>query len=149
MKNFIDMTPYWFKPEGIKKVEEMYNAKYMGFWCKKHKIGWWTDYPVDVFYQPNPDREKGHTNYFGLFTEQERVMITDAETAFNDGMIGVEDPTTGEILVSRYRHHMVEKNGLMIDGGRDYMRFTAPQSQLIKITVKDGEFVFEKNGVGS
>ena len=144
MKNFIDMKSFWFKPDGIVKVENMYGAKHMGYWCKKHKIGWWTDYPVDVFYQPTPDLAKGHTHYFGLFLDQGNVMITDADSAFSEPMTGIEDPETGEVLVSRYRHDSITRNSLMIDGGRDYLRYSGPQSQLVTVTVKDGNFIFEK-----
>ncbi len=135
---------YHFGPKQIAIIEEKYGAKYMGYWCTKSVNGdWWNERPVDVFYQPNPDRAKGHTNYFGMFTQDGMVWITNAESAFSEPITGVitED---GEVLVSRYRHDYVSKDGYMIDGGRDYLRCSL--SPLANIIVKDGEFIIEENG---
>lgn len=137
----IDLSPYWFKTEGIKKIEEMYDAKYLGFWCTRHSGGWWNDYPVDVFYQSNPDREKGHTNYFGMFTDDGRVMITNAESAFSEPMIGIA-LASDEVIVSRYRHHCIQTENFMIDGGRDYLRFGGTNPKRIRVTVDGSSFVF-------
>jgi len=146
MMTRIDQSPYWFKKEGIAKAEEMYNAKHIGFWCKKTTAGWWTDYPVDVFYQKNPDTSKGHTHYLGLFIDQGQLYVTAADTAFESPITGLMLPS-GEVIVSRYRHHCITTDdGYMIDGGRDYLRYTAPkgsQSKLVSVTVRDGEFSFE------
>lgn len=142
--NYFITTPkdgYWFNEDKIKKAEELYNAKYMGYWCTKRLDGMsWNEVPVDVFYQPNPDREKGHSNYFGLFFQNDSLWITDAQSAFSETIGGIITDD-GEVLVSRYRHHYVTKEGgYMIDGGRDYLRSSLHPT--ISIEVKDGEFVF-------
>jgi hypothetical protein len=138
---FISNKPYWFTEEGIRKAEDMYDAQYMGAWCTRHSAGWWNDSPVDVFYQANPDREKGHSNYFGLFVQGENVYITNAESAFAAGLTGVlcED---GEVIVSRYRHDCVTKGDNMIDGGREYLRYSG--DKLVEITVNGSEFEFRQ-----
>lgn len=143
---YIDMSPYWFTQEGIDKIEKDYKAKYMGYWCTKHSAGWWNNHPVDVFYQENPDTEKGHTNYFGMFIREGNVYITKAETAFSEPITGVlcED---GEVLVSRYRNHYVAKDDKMIDGGREYLKRSYP-SVLVDIKVDGARFdmaVVEEN----
>lgn len=131
---------YWITRDSIKKIEDIKGAKYMGYWCTKHSKGFWNEQPVDVFYQPNPDLEQGHSHYFGIFLLNDSVFICDATSAFSETIGGImcED---GEVLVSRYRHDYVTKEGgYMIDGGRDYLRSSLHPT--ISIEVKDGEFVF-------
>ena len=98
--------------------------------------------------QPNPDRSKGHSNYFGMYSAPGiGPMITNAESAFSEPITGLltED---GEVIVSRYRHDYVEKGPYMIDGGRDYLRTSGNNAdgKLVKVTVVDGEFQFEVYG---
>jgi len=136
---------FHFSENGIAKMEERYNAKYMGYWCTKNSGGGWNEHPVDVFYVENPDTSKGHTNYFGLFHTQYTLihdlgwMITNAESAFSEPIMGIlcDD---GEVIVSRYRHDCVMKGEYMIDGGRDYLRCSA--GRLVRVIVLDGKFLF-------
>jgi hypothetical protein len=133
---------YHFKEAGLLKVESIKGAEYMGFWCTKRSDGSWNESPVDVFYQPNPNLEAGHSHYFGLFVDHvNRVMITDASSAFSEPMTGVicED---GEVLVSRYRHDYRTKGDRMVDGGRDYVRSSLHPTATV--TVVDGKFVIER-----
>lgn len=133
---------YWFGKEGIQKIEYQYNSKYMGYWCIKNSKGEWNEQPVDIFYQPEPDHEKGHTNYFGMFHRNGHVMITDGESAFSVPITGIATDT-GEVLVSRYRHDCVMKDGYMIDGGRDYLRL-GEKGKIITIKVDGFNFIFEE-----
>jgi hypothetical protein len=135
---------YYFSQGQIRVIEEKYGAKYMGPWCTQRLKGGWNERPVDVFYQPNPDIEKGHKHYFGMLVQDGTVWITDATSAFSDTITGIicED---GEVIVSRYRHDYIEKDGRMIDGGRDYVRASLHPSA--SITVVDGEFVIKENVV--
>lgn len=139
----IDKSPYWFTQEGIEKIEKDYNAKYMGYWCTKHSSGWWNEDPVDVFYQPNPDFEKGHSNYFGMFVRGGHVYITNAESAFKEPIVGVL-AENGEVLVSRFRHHMVKADcGAMVDGGRDYMKRSL-KGDLVDVFIEKDQFSFSR-----
>ena len=132
---------YHFNANGIRKISEMYGGKYLGYWAIKDKNGNWSEMPVDVFYQPNPDRSKGHTNYFGMYRNfNDQVMITNAESAFSQPITGVVTDD-GEVIVSRYRHDYVTKDNRMIDGGRDYVR-SSTIGPFVTITIKDDEFVF-------
>jgi len=136
---------YWLKEVAIKKVEDLRNAKYMGYWCTKRTDGKsWNESPVDVFYQPNPDIEAGHSNYFGLYMRDGNLFITDAASAFSEPIVGsiCED---GEVIVSRYRHDYVAKKGAMIDGGRDYTRTNLCKTA--KVIVDGDKFVIEANVV--
>jgi len=137
----ISMKPYWLADDDVKKTEEIYDAKYMGYWCTKNSRGDWNDNPVDVFYVENPDASKGHTHYFGIFYHGGNVYITEASTAFSEPMVGVL-ASDDEVLVSRYRYDYQEKNGVMIDGGRDYAR-TSLDSKMVSVKVKCSEFHFE------
>jgi len=145
MKNMFIKTPEdgsFFKKDKIRIIENHYGAKYMGFWAIKwsENLGW-SSYPVDVFYQPNPDVSKGHTHYFGMhISERGDVMICNAESAFSEPIAGIltED---GEVIVSRYRHDCIFKDGQMIDGGRDYLRSSG--GKFVNVTVKDGEFILK------
>jgi hypothetical protein len=145
--NMFIKTPedgFHFSSDGIAIIEKQYGAKYMGYWTILRKSGW-SDTPVDVFYQPNADASKGHSNYFGMFRPYKgQVMITDAASAFSEPITGLLTDD-GEVIVSRYRHDCVVKGSYMIDGGRDYLRTSGnADSALVKITVVNGEFVFEE-----
>lgn len=116
---------FHFKSSGIKKIEDYYGGKYIGYFCVRGSNGGWSEMPVDVFYQPNPDVSKGHSNYFGMFRDAaNRVMITNAQSAFEHPMLAIV-AKDGEIVFSRYRHdYRVSKDGtVFIDGGRDYSRY--------------------------
>ena len=130
---------FHFSKDGIVKIEKIYGAKYMGYWTTK-TYGQWNDTPVDVFYQPNPDLSKGHSNYLGMFSQHGKTYITNAKSAFSETIVGILTDD-GEVIVSRYRHDFVEKDVHFIDGGRDYTR--ASVGKFVNVTVKDGEFVLE------
>ena len=135
---------FHFSTDEIAIIAKQYGAQYMGYWTIKRESGW-SDQPVDVFYQPNPDVSKGHSHYFGMFrTLEGKVMITDAASAFSEPMTGLltED---GEVIVSRYRHDCVIKGPYMIDGGRDYLRTSGNNAdgKLVEVTVVNGAFELE------
>lgn len=147
------MTKLFVKPQisgfflssaGIQAVERKYSAKYMGSWALRNKNGGWTETPVDVFYQPNPDTSKGHKKYFGIFMKRDPLfskevpMICDATSAFEQPLVGVvcED---GEVLISRFVHDYRTKGDRMIDGGRDYVRRSIHPTATVDVV--DGEFV--------
>jgi hypothetical protein len=133
---------YHFSQGQIKVIEEKYGAKYMGYWCTKRLNGEsWNERPVDVFYQSEPDTEKGHKHYFGMFVQEGTLWITDATSAFSDPITGIETED-GEVIVSRYRHDYVEKGKYMVDGGRDYFRTSG--GPFVRIRVEGPEFVIER-----
>lgn len=112
------------QPIHIEVIEEKYGAKFIGDFCIKTQRNGWTDFPVAIFYQPNPIYELGHTHYFGIFVNpQNQIVITNGESAFSEPIAGLitED---GSVIYSRYRHDFVTSNdgSLSIDGGRDYCK---------------------------
>lgn len=131
-----------FSEEQIAKIEAHYNAKYVG------------DYDLDkgtldftvtgaVFYVENPDRSKGHSNYFGLFRDWEGgLLICNAEkiTEKRYPAILMED---GTFLVSRGRHDYVSRNGAMLDGGGSgYIRVNPKFPVTHHMRIIDGKEVF-------
>lgn len=132
---------YWFKENGICKIEEKYGAKYMGYWCTRHPRGGWNERPVDVFYVPNPDTSLGHSHYFGMFIQDGTAYITNAESAFSEPITGAVC-SDGEVIVSRYCHDYIERKGAMIDGGRDYTR--SNKCKLVRVNVIGSEFTFDE-----
>lgn len=147
MNTMFIQTPengFHFTTDEIAIIAKQYGAKYMGYWTIKRGLNW-SDQPVDVFYQPNPDVSKGHSHYFGMFrTFEGQAMITNAESAFSEPITGLLTDD-GEVIVSRYRHDYVEKGPYMIDGGRNYLRTSGSNSdgKLVRVTVVNGEFQFE------
>ena len=132
--------PYYFTGEGIKKIESMKDATYMGYWCGKSPSGGWNERPIDVFYVQEPDTDKGHTNYFGMLVQGDRLLITDASSCFSEPMTGIVEQDI--VYVSRYRHDFVQTPaGQIIDGGRDYYKGSVG-SKTVTVSVKDGEFLF-------
>lgn len=139
--------PYHIPEDGVSKLEDYYRAKFMGHWCIKDKYENWNDQPVDVFFQPNPDLEKGHSYYFGVFKAHDEkgkmnLYLCDAHTAFSEPIYGVLSDD-GEVLISRYRNDLREKNDHFIDGGRGYIR-RSPHSKLIEVSVRGGEFLMNE-----
>lgn len=139
----IDIIPhdgYWLNNENIKKIENLKNATYMGYWTTKRPSGEWNDLPVDIFYVDNPDTSLGHSNYFGIFYRNDVLYINNGITAFDD-VINAIECSDGKIIVSRYRHDYVTHNDSMIDGGRNYTRYSLGlNDKLIDITIDGSEF---------
>ena len=109
----------FLKPEGIARLEEKYNAKYVFESCLKNHINGWTDWPAAIFYT-----EEAHprgSNYFAIFDNKNGdFMITNGISATRQPFNGLQ--VGDDIIYSRYRHDYREHNGAMVDGGRDYFR---------------------------
>lgn len=140
-----ECKPFYLNSNAVEITEAHYRAKYIGCWQIKDNTGEWTNVPIDTFYQPNADVEKGHSTYFGVFysTSKHCNCICNAESAFSEPILGVL-ADDGEVLVSRYRHDYVSKGDHFVDGGRDYFRHSI--SPVVKICVNSGNFEFELLG---
>lgn len=145
----MEMAPtnsYNFANESyIRAISRQYNAKYLGSWTIKNSMGNWSERPVEVFYVTDPDRSKGHSNYFGIFTRANDIVICNAESAFSEPITGILEDDL--VYVSRYRHdYVATPKGSIIDGGRDYLRVPAliKGSSFVTIRNIDGEFIFEE-----
>ena len=119
---FLEPTGDTCQPIDVKKVEEKYNAKYVGDFCLKTKNGNWSESPAAIFWQETPPIE-GYCNYFGLIVQDGTIYITSGASAFSEPIEGVV-ARNGEVNFSRYRHdfHYSEDGSIAVDGGRDYLR---------------------------
>ena len=50
-----------------------------------------------------------------------------------------------EVVVSRFRHDLQQKDGVMIDGGRDYTKSSGART-FVDVKVDGGKFLFKKIG---
>lgn len=128
---------------GFKKAvaEEHYGATYIGCYDLPDREG-----PFDVFYQPNPNVEAGHTHYFGLWRNPltDEIYITNAASILAARFAAIQ--INGRFLVSRYRHDYRTEGPAMIDGGLAYVRCNPnfPPTHTMRIEI-DRE-VFEPIG---
>ena len=134
-----------FKPDGIKKIEEMKNAKYVCETCLRNVDGGWANQPVAIFYGAE-EHPVSKSRYFGLYVYmQDRVMITNGQSAVDEPIQGII-ADDGEIIYSRYRHDFRRsKDGsVFIDGGRDYIRSSVlPEDRHVTLRIVDGELIVE------
>lgn len=129
-----------------KAAEEHYGAKYIGFYDFPDKKRDGTAFIREhayVFYHPNPKTELGHTNYFGLIEGLvDQLWICNAI-----GILDARYPAyrfeDGTYIVSRYRHDYVTRDGVMLDGGIDYVRYNPayPPNGHVRIIGDHEEFV--------
>lgn len=144
-----DFEKISLQPINISIVELKYNAKYVGDFCLKTNGGGWSDFPIAIFYQPNPDLLARHTNYFGIFVDEDHhCVITNGESAFSEPITGLITDD-GTVIYSRYRHdYVTSKNGeLFIDGGRDYTRFSDGHHRLVKLLIDKDKLVIDPNSI--
>lgn len=123
----------------INQIEKRYDVKYIGDFCIKDKNNNWTDFPVSIFYQNNPDISKGHSNYLGVYRSYENIFLIDGKSAFEENLKGIK--YKNKIYISCYRHHYVSNkdNNFMIDGGRDYLRCSGGEG-LVTLKMIEGKF---------
>lgn len=123
----------------IRQVELYYKVKYVGVFCLG-KDSQWDNAPVDIFYQPKPNIELGHTNYMAVFYRNGTLYVADGSSAIVGVTFNAVVAENGEIIYSCYRHdYQLSSDGTAwIDGGRDYTRQGG--SEMITFVVIDGEF---------
>ena len=97
-----------------------------------------TEHEIDVFYRSTPHPKFGN-RYFGLHIRSGMMMISNADWVENLNFALVENDTN-ELEYSQYRHDYKKfDNGNMIDGGRDYVRWSGKTP--ITHKVSDGEMI--------
>jgi len=123
----------------VDAVEARYNCTYIGDFCLKTVGGGWCEAPAAIFYQPDPNRDLGHTNYMGVFERYGHIYLTCGDSAFSGPIIGVV-ADDGEIVYSRFRHdYRTSSDGsVFIDGGRDYVR-RGLNDKTVQLEMVDGE----------
>jgi hypothetical protein len=129
-------------------------VKYVGQFPLRNKSGEFTDFAADVFYEPNPNLELGHSNYFSVYRTSDGVYITKADHV-ETLLLNVYTDTDGNFIYPRFQHDFRGFDGNHIDGGawiesnekpgmkEMYGRFIGDMAKCrIRQTaiVKDGEF---------
>lgn len=129
----------------INKIEEMYEAEYLLETCLVTKEGSWANFPASLFYQENPDVEKGHTNYFAIYMCPLRntLCITKGDRAVKDVTYsGIFIPEAQSILYSAFRHDFqtfkTPDEEYLIDGGRDYTK-TSNNAGVVNFKIVDNK----------
>jgi hypothetical protein len=112
-------------------VEERYKAKYVGEFSIKKPSGEWLDSPVAIFYTEVPHPEG--SNYFGVLNKHGTVVIVDGITATLPVWNGVWNVETNTVLYSAFHHDYQAVNGLMADGGQEYLRSSVHPVKRFKI----------------
>lgn len=122
-------------PEGIAKVEELRNCKYVFESCLRSTGGTWCNFPAAIFYNETPHPQG--SNYMALYEDAGSFYVADG--------ISATEPFTGlqvgdQIIYSRYRHDYrmigdVDED-IFIDGGRDYVRCGGGRTVKLQV-VKD------------
>ena len=76
------------------------------------------DCAVDVFYQPNPNRELGHSNYFSIRAGNGTAYVANAAYVTHLEFYGIVDHD-GSILYARYQHDFryTHDGEFGVDGG--------------------------------
>lgn len=145
-------------------AELAYKSRYVCDLPLPLKNGSWSDRPAAIFYNPEPDAEKGHSNYFGLIRVPPSIYVPDSvhDTIYitnADFVKDVEIPCiitpAGEILYSCYRdnYEISSCGDYFVDGGLDYTRYGCKKEnpELVKgikhalLQVQNGNLVFKED----
>lgn len=158
IKQFKDSNLYLIHRDrnnfNIAVAEEKYKATYVGEFCLKSSSGEWINQPFSIFY--NPIKHPEGSNYFALYYKLETIYDVDAVDIIStpyitNGISAVIDEDSNEpvvytgvvedskVLYSAYRHDFQTYKDLMMDGGRDYSRYSCDTT--IQFTIVDGEVV--------
>jgi hypothetical protein len=90
-------------------------AMFVGQFPLKTRDGF-TDWAVDVFYEPNPRKDLGHGHYFALYVDDGKVMITGADHVETLEFTVIETEQYGFVF-SRFQHDFRTFGDISIDGG--------------------------------
>lgn len=130
----IDLTPISFSSESIKKLEEVYNARYI---CDAGLNN--ADLPSAIFWQDNPPHD--YSNYLCVYrapavvANEPSIWVRSGAFILDREIVGAV-AKNGDVIFSRYVHdYRTSRDGsVWIDGGHHYTR-TSPQTKLVKLKV--------------
>lgn len=134
--------PYNFDLKSVSTIEKKYpGSSYIGVW-QHFQNGYWTDNILDVFYDPKPAFELGHSHYFGFFRDYSgKLFVTKAESIFKNTFTGIKGLINEKYYLSSHRHDYQDCGAAgFIDGGRDYIRYDPTKAVDVKIICEDGMF---------
>ena len=136
----IETSPVWKGIIDISKVEKRYKCKYVCETCLNVK-GQWREHSSLIFY--NEVAHPEGSNYMALSYQLDaaggyNLVVSDGLSATEEPIVGIIDGD--EVIYSRYRHdYRVGKSGVMIDGGRDYIRSSiADPDKYVNLVIREG-----------
>ncbi len=152
MNNVTEKINHKHKPFWADAMGARFGGSYVGEFSMttknaKGEVESRSNFPVSVFYNPTPDKSKGHSEYFGIFNQNInydlRWVICNADCVKEQTIYGVE--CLDGILYSAYRHDYVtsEDGSVFIDGGRDYLRCSSGADLWI-LKIENGQWMGEK-----
>jgi hypothetical protein len=113
----------------IKKLEDMYKAKYVFESCLKDSKGNYINNPAAIFYTEEPHPRGSH--YFAVYQDfPGNLVISNGISATEGEYNGVV--VDDEVYYSRFRHDYREVGNIAIDGGRDYLRLIGDGIESLK-----------------
>lgn len=125
--------------------------------------GGFSDFHAEVFYEPNPKIELGHSNYFAIYTPMGGVYIIGAEHV-EKLVLSVYTDSEGDFIYSRFQHDFrsfkTSAGEVSIDGGwwtqgeyGDHFQMIGrtlwdggPCPRGMSVVVRDGEFYEVEEG---
>lgn len=124
-------------PDGIPKIEEARNAKYVMESCIKIN-GVWTDFPVSIFY--TEEKHPNGSNYFGLYLDRDSVVSGVPKMVVADAISAIQDfkgvRLGDDVYYSRCRSDNRDfQNGYYVVGGRDFLHYGGPSPENLKEVV--------------
>lgn len=134
-------------------IKKFPTSRYVGQFPLKARGGDMTDFAADVFYEPNPDVELGHSNYFAVYRTADGAFITNASHVETLILLVYAD-SDGDFIYARYQHDFRPFDDNYVDGGAwldvpgapgmksmmgRLLGNVEPESQF-SVVVKDGEF---------
>lgn len=135
----IIITPEFWPPETVAKLEEHYSARYVCELPLKQKGGWRED-PSLIFYTDVAHPEG--SNYFAISRSGDDVVISNALNSVGYPITGIR-ANNGDIIYSHCRHHynVSEDKSVMIDGGMDYLRTASGGDRLVYLKIDKDKLV--------
>lgn len=118
----------WSRVSIIEVIEKKFKSIFIGeFECFDINGELVSDTQAHYFYDPNPDTEKGHSNYFCVrYTGDKNISISNGIHISSRTLMCVQ-AVDGELLYSHYLHDFRESRdkSVWIDGGFHYTRTNA------------------------
>lgn len=120
----------------IEQIEQKYNAKFVCETCIKNKNGGWRPGSSLIFYSEEKHPEGSNYFAFSYDFKQDAYVVSDAISVVGIDITGIIDGD--KIIYSRFGHdYRIGETGVMIDGGRGYLRSSGGQYATLRI--EDGE----------
>ena len=142
----LELSDFWKGYIDPKKVEKKYNVKFVCETPIKNR-GVWREQPSLIFYG---EKHPQGSNYMALsvilnYDGKADMVVSDGISATECEIVGIIDGD--EVIYSRYRHdYRVGKTGVMIDGGRDYIRSSIPNAnEYVYMKIIDGKLEVIEN----